>query len=152
LRAGQPRPDFARQFIPPEIRFVKMRFQRDALSGKLQPGGIEKDMRFSQRRVVPRLRVLLVVAAGVAFAGDVVAPVPFPAEYRQWAVARSLVVGPENKSFATIGGFHHYYANEKALEGFRTGQFPDGSVVVDERLEARQEAGTTFEGPKRYLP
>ncbi len=55
-------------------------------------------------------------------------------------------MGPENKNFATNGGFHHYYANEKAMEGFRTGHFPDGSVVVDERLEARQEAGATLKG------
>ena len=84
-------------------------------------------------------------------AGDTGAPVPFPAEYRKWAVAKSLVVGPENKSFATNGGFHHYYANEKAMEGFRTGHFPDGSVVVDERLEVRQEAGATFEGPRKSV-
>ena len=99
-----------------------------------------------------RLRAsVLLVAAGIACAGDASAPVPFPAEYRKWAVAKSLVVGPENKNFATIGGFHHYYVNEKAMEGLRTGQFPDGSVVVDERLEVRQEAGTTFEGPKKYV-
>jgi hypothetical protein len=109
-------------------------------------------MRFSQRRAAARLRAsVLLVAAGIACTGDAGAPVPFPAEYRKWAVAKSLVVGPENKNFATIGGFHHYYVNEKAMEGLRTGQFPDGSVVVDERLEARQEAGTTFEGPKKYV-
>jgi hypothetical protein len=108
-------------------------------------------MRFSQKRAVPRLRAVLLVAVGVASAGDGGAPVPFPAEYRKWAVARSLVVGPDSKSFATNGGFHHYYANEKAMEGFRTGQFPDGSVVVDERLEVRQEAGATFEGPRKSV-
>jgi Cytochrome P460 len=37
------------------------------------------------------------------------------------------------------------------MEGYRTGHFPDGSVVVDERLEARQEAGTTFEGPRKSV-
>ena len=94
---------------------------------------------------------LLLFATGVIFAGDAVAPVPFPAEYRTWAVARSLVVGPESKSFANNGGFHHYHANEKAMQGFRTGQFPDGSVVVDERLEVRQEGGNTFEGPGKSV-
>jgi hypothetical protein len=109
-------------------------------------------MRFSQWCVTARLRAtVLLVAAGIACAEDAGAPVPFPAEYRKWAVARSLVVGPENKSFATNGGFHHYYANEKAMGGFRSGQFPDGSVVVDERLEARQEAGATFEGPRKSV-
>jgi hypothetical protein len=109
-------------------------------------------MRFSPGQAVVRAgaRVLL-VAAGVALAGATGASVPFPSQYRQWAVARSLVVGPENKSFAANGGFHHYYLNQKAMEGFRTGHFPDGSVVVDERLEVRQEAGVTFEGPRKSV-
>jgi hypothetical protein len=110
-----------------------------------------KAMRSSQRRAVRRMRVILLVAAGVACADEAGAPVPFPTEYRTWAVTRSFLVGPEAKNFATVGGFHHYYANEKAMEGFRTGQFPEGSVVVDERLEARQEAGTTLEGAKKYV-
>ena len=95
--------------------------------------------------------LLLLVVTGVIFAGDAAAPVPFPAEYRTWAVARSLVVGPESKSFANNGGFHHYYANAAAMQGFRTGQFPDGSVVVDERLEVRQEGGNTFEGARKSV-
>ena len=109
-------------------------------------------MRFSQRRAVAQVGArALLVAVGVAFAGDAGAPVPFPAEYRKWAVVRSLVLGPEHKSFATNGGFHHYYANEKAVEGFRTGHFPDGSVVVDERLDVHQEAGATFEGARKSV-
>ena len=109
-------------------------------------------MRFSLRRAAARVGgSALLVAAGVACAGDTDARMPFPAEYRKWAVVKSLVVGPENRSFATNGGFHHYYANEKALEGFGTGHFPDGSVVVDERLELRQEAGVTFEGPRKSV-
>ncbi len=103
-------------------------------------------MRFSQMGA----RALLIVA-GVAFAGDTGASIPFPAEYRKWAVTRSMVVGPEAKNFAGNGGFHHYYANEKAVEGFRTGHFADGSVVVDERLEVRQEGGVTLEGSRKSV-
>jgi hypothetical protein len=97
------------------------------------------------------MRFSLLLVAGLALAGDTGAPVRFPAEYRQWTVVKSLVVGPENKSFAVNGGFHHYYANEKAMLGFRTGHFPDGSVVVDERLEVRQESGATLEGPRKSV-
>jgi hypothetical protein len=89
--------------------------------------------------------------AAIMNAGDTGDSVAFPAEYRQWAVTKSLVVGPDSKSFAVNGGFHHYYANEKAMVGFRTGQFPEGSVVIDERLEARQEAGSTVEGPRKSV-
>jgi hypothetical protein len=108
-------------------------------------------MRFSQRKTVPRLRAFLLLATGLAFACDTDTQAPFPAEYRQWAVTKSLVLGPEHKNFAINGGFHHYYANQKAMQGFRTGRFPEGSVVVDERLEARQEAGGTFEGPRKSV-
>ena len=109
-------------------------------------------MRFSQRWAAACLRAsVLLVAAGIAYTADVSAPVPFPAEYRQWAVTRSMVVGPDNKNFANNGGFHHYYANEKAVLGFRTGHFPDGSVVVDERLEVHEEAGATLEGPRKSV-
>ena len=69
--------------------------------------------------------------------------VPFPAGYRTWAVSRSFVTteGPN-------AGFHHYYANPKALEGFTTGKFPDGAVIVDERLEVEQHGGGSFEGKR----
>jgi hypothetical protein len=114
-------------------------------------GRVLKDVRFSQTSAIAKAGAgTLAIAATVMFAGDRAA-VPFPAEYRKWAVVRSVVVGPENKNFAVNGGFHHYYANEKAVQGFFTGNFPDGSVVVDERLELRQEAGATFEGPRKSV-
>jgi hypothetical protein len=69
--------------------------------------------------------------------------VPFPSGYRTWAVTRSFIAkdGPN-------AGFHHYYANPQALEGFATGKFPDGSVIVDERLEVDQNGGGSFEGKR----
>ena len=50
--------------------------------------------------------------------------VPYPSEYRVWAVVTTKLVGPQSKFFAARGGFHHFYANDKALEGYRTGVFP----------------------------
>jgi Cytochrome P460 len=105
-------------------------------------------MHFSRRWASGRtVASVLVFAAGVVSGIDTNPPVPFPVEYRMWAVGKSMVVGPENKN----SGFHHYYANEKAVEGFLSGHFPDGSVVVDERLEVRQEAGVTSEGPRKSI-
>ena len=109
-------------------------------------------MRFSHQKVsLQVVAAVLLVTAVIACAGDAGAPPPFPAEYRKWAVVRSIVVGSESRNFTINGGFHHYYANEKAVEGFRTGHFPDGSIVVDERLEARHDAGATFEGPRKSV-
>jgi hypothetical protein len=74
--------------------------------------------------------------------------VPYPAGYRQWAHVKSALIGPKSPSFESFGGLHHIYANEKAMEGYRTGRFPDGSVLVFELLETRENAGVTTEGPR----
>jgi hypothetical protein len=33
------------------------------------------------------------------------------------------------------GGGFYFYANEKAMEGLKTGKFVDGSILMDEVLE-----------------
>jgi hypothetical protein len=37
------------------------------------------------------------------------------------------------------------------MEGYRTGKFPDGSVIVADFLETRENAGVTTEGPRRRI-
>jgi hypothetical protein len=85
-----------------------------------------------------------ILAGAVYVFADSDPPVPFPSGYRKWAVTRSLVAGPENRN----AGFHHYYANPNALEGFATGKFPDGSVIVDERLEIEKRGSDSLEGKR----
>ena len=77
--------------------------------------------------------------------------VPFPKEFRKWAHVKSVLVGPQSAAFATEGGIHHIYANEKALEGYDTGKFPDGSTIVYDLLETKEIAGNTIEGPTRRV-
>ena len=62
--------------------------------------------------------------------------IPYPTPYRSWAMVKTYVITAESKLFKDRGGFHHYYANDKALEGYRTGKFPEGSVIVDEGVSA----------------
>ena len=75
----------------------------------------------------------------------------FPKEFRKWAHVKSVLVGPQSAAFATEGGIHHIYANEKALEGYKTGKFPVGSVIVYDLLETKEIAGNTIEGPTRRV-
>lgn len=100
---------------------------------------------------------LLMLLATAVFAGsfslwaqldDVV---PFPKEFRKWAHVKSVLVGPQSAAFGTEGGIHHIYANPKALEGYETGNFPDGSVIVYDLLETKEIAGNTIEGPTRRV-
>jgi hypothetical protein len=86
--------------------------------------------------------VVAVLASAVVAFADSTAVVPFPADYRTWAVTRSFVAGPESPA----PGFHHYYANARAVEGFTTGKFADGAVIVDERLAVELRGGGSFEG------
>jgi hypothetical protein len=83
------------------------------------------------------------LVGALALFADSSQAVPFPAGYRTWAVTRSFIAkdGPN-------AGFHHYYANPQALEGFATGKFPDGAVLVDERLEVDQNGRGNFEGKR----
>ncbi len=72
--------------------------------------------------------------------------VDYPQGYRQWTHVMSTVIGPQSPAHAKSGGLHNFYANEKAVEGYRSGKFPDGSVLIDERNTAVDDAGVTRGG------
>ena len=75
----------------------------------------------------------------------------FPQEFRKWVHVKSVLVGPQSDAFATEGGIHHIYANDKALGGYNSGKFPDGSVLVYDLLETKEVAGNTIEGQTRRV-
>jgi cytochrome P460 len=77
--------------------------------------------------------------------------VPYPVGYRRWTHVKAALIGPQSPAFESFGGLHHIYANEKAMEGYRDGRFPDGSVLVFELLETRENAGVTTEGPRKRV-
>jgi len=103
-----------------------------------------------------KVKPMLMLVATAVFAGSfslwaLDGTVPFPKEFRKWAHVKSVLVGPQSSAFATEGGIHHIYANDKALEGYETGKFPDGSVIVYDLLETKEMAGNTIEGPTRRV-
>ena len=77
--------------------------------------------------------------------------VAYPEGYRTWAHVKSTMVGPTHKNFATLGGFQHIYANEAAMTGYRTRNFPEGSVITFDWLELTENNGAFAEGPRRQL-
>ena len=79
------------------------------------------------------------------------AAVPYPAEYRNWAVVKTSLVSPQAPNYAARGGFHHFYANAKAMDGYRTGAFPEGSIIVDEGVYAEDAKGVVVERGRRSL-
>lgn len=78
--------------------------------------------------------------------------VQYPEGFRQWAHIKTGLIGPKSPSFASSGGFHHIYANDKALEGYRTGEFPEGSILVFDVLDAvYKDDSNVLEGSRNHV-
>jgi len=77
--------------------------------------------------------------------------VSYPTNYRNWTHVKSMVIEPGHALHATFGGIHHLYANEKAIQGYRGGQFPDGAVIVFDLLEAHAKENTVTEGARKIV-
>jgi Cytochrome P460 len=90
----------------------------------------------------------LLALGAPALAAD---PVPYPAGYRGWHHVKSMVIQPGHSLYEAFGGIHHIYANAKALAGYRSGKFADGSVIVFDLLEAENAGNALQEGPRKVL-
>jgi len=99
--------------------------------------------------------MMVFVAAGFAGALSLAAqpddPAEFPKEFRTFAHVKTVLIGPQSPYAATDAGFHHIYANPQAVEGYKTGKFPDGSILVYDLLEAKESPANTTEGATRRI-
>ncbi len=91
-------------------------------------------------------------AQKAATAGDKVA---YPAAYRNWIHVKSMaILDNRHPLFGAFGGIHHIYVNRTGLAAMKGGagrHFPDGSVIVFDLLEAKQEGGALTEGKRKLL-
>ena len=69
--------------------------------------------------------------------------VPYPAGYRDWHHVKSMVIEEGHSLFASFGGIHHLYANDK--------YFPDGSVIVFDLLDAVHDGNAVTEGTRKVV-
>jgi len=100
--------------------------------------------------------LIISIAAGILASGSQLRAgqddrIAYPVGYREWTHVKSALVGPQSPIFSRYGGIHHIYANQNAMEGYRTGSFPDGSVIVFDLLETSENAGVTSEGPRKFI-
>lgn len=106
----------------------------------------------SAMKAVMTSALLALIAVGshaLSATGD--SPVTFPEGYESWTRVKTKLTGAGSKSHATDGGFHHFYANAKAVEGYRSGVFPDGAMLIDDRLEAVEKDGIFNEGSRVHV-
>lgn len=87
-------------------------------------------------RTLPTLLAVLLGAVAASDAAIAADPVPYPAGYREWVHVKSMVIEPGHPLFESFGGLHHLYANALAMQGYRSGTFPEGSVIVFDLLTA----------------
>ena len=99
------------------------------------------------------LAIILVFISLASFAiktpGDY--EVPYPEGFRKWTHVKSALVGPQSTGFKFNGGFHHIYANDKAMQGYESGNFPQGSIFVFDVIEGLENNGNTSEGKRSRI-
>ena len=71
----------------------------------------------------------------------------YPEGFRQWTHIKTKVVGKQNHN----SGFNHIYANDKAMEGYVSGKFPEGSVLVFDVIKANITDSVTKEDKRKHV-
>ncbi len=77
--------------------------------------------------------------------------VSYPSGYHEWRHIKSMVIEEGHPLYEAFGGIHHLYANNKAVEGYQAGRFPDGSVIVFDLLQAVHSDHAVTEGERKVL-
>jgi len=75
----------------------------------------------------------------------------YPDKFRLWVHVGTGVIIAGSPLPETEQGMHHIFANQKAAEGYASGNFADGSIIVYELREAQQQNGIIFEGDRRRV-
>ena len=103
-------------------------------------------------RVAPLCLALALVGAAYA-ASPEKSSVAYPTGFRKWPFVKSMVIySDKHPLFAQFGGLHHVYANAEAMRALvKGGTFPDGSALVLDLLEAKDENGAWVEGSRKLI-
>jgi hypothetical protein len=64
--------------------------------------------------------------------------IDYPSDYRYWTHIKSIVIQKDHPVHESFGGIHHIYANKQALIGYRTGNFPEGSIISFDLLDTSE--------------
>ena len=96
------------------------------------------------------LFILALLSSTAAFAADP-ASVPYPQGYRDWHHVKSMIINPGHSLYDAFGGIHHLYANAAAVNGYQSGTWPDGAVIVFDLLEAKSADDAVTEGARKVV-
>jgi hypothetical protein len=94
-----------------------------------------------------RLLIVLCLATIRLVAEETPAPlVPYPEGFREWTHLGSVTTERDEKTKDRLphGIIHHIYANAKAMEGLRTGHYPEGAMFVADWFPLRVKYAGSF--------
>jgi hypothetical protein len=94
--------------------------------------------------------ILVVILAGFTVRRTTTDDVIYPEGYRKWTHVKSALLSADHPN-VKYRGFNHIYANEKAIIGYETGTFPDGSIIVFDVIEAKFEKDHTDEAKRNHV-
>lgn len=98
--------------------------------------------------------LMLVASAGIVSLSVLYAAesVQYPEDFRLWVhVGTAVIMAGANPQLLSEEGMHHIFANQKAVDGYSSGDFADGSIIVYELREAQQKNGAIFEGDRKRV-
>jgi hypothetical protein len=100
------------------------------------------------RTWVPLSLVLAALSLSLLYGAE---SVQYPDGFRRWVHVGTGVILPGGTLPESEQGMHHVFANPKAADGYASGDFADGSIIVYELREAQQKSGVIFEGDRRRV-
>lgn len=74
--------------------------------------------------------------------------VDYPDGYRRWTHIKSGVNGA---AYGPYEGMYHIYGNAKALQGYRSGRFPDGAMLVFDLHRVRTQDNVTQAAQRKFI-
>lgn len=95
--------------------------------------------------------VLLAFGVLTKASDEAVNNVAYPDGYRDWTHIKSMLILPGHTLEDPFQGLHHIYANDKAVEGYGSGNFEKGSVIVFDLLEYKKQSNSIVEGERKLL-
>ena len=92
--------------------------------------------------------LVILVSSSIPATNETVA---YPDGYRQWDLIKTHLTGPNNPAAPKYSGFNHIYANDKAVQGYKTGTWPDGAVIVFDVHESVENKGDFSIGKRKFI-
>ena len=87
------------------------------------------------------LTVIIVMSSSLFLWAKTDEVVPYPKGYLKWTHIKKETMQSQNAERKGKTTIYHIYANEKAVEGYRTRKFADGSMIVSVFYDTKETDG-----------